>query len=513
MTSTNPIDIARETLRQLAARRVAPTPDNYRSLYLEIANVRGQPPDDERAHFLLAGLIERLRAHRADLRQTAATLATAAEDRTWDASCRALIELAECTLQHVPPPRAAPAAPAPQVAPVAVPLHGLLAQLLEAVSKLGFYDELRDEARVLAGRVRTVTGTANPALAESLQQFMKRLEIRGECANETHAGLLRLLRLLVDNIADLVIDDSWVKGQLAAIRALLATPDNLQALQEAESCIREMLGRQGSLRTSLLEARSSLKSMVETLIDRLGTLADDTGEYQSRIENYSQRLEHINDDAELGALLDDVLADTRRMKDLTESSRSELIAARARAATADQRVRALETELASVSAKVREDQLTGTLNRRGFEEAYARETARAQRHDYPLAIAMLDIDNFKQLNDSFGHLAGDHALQHLVRVIRDTLRPSDVVCRYGGEEFALILPETSADDALQILTRLQRELTRCFFLHDNERILITFSAGITLWRPDEPYEAVAERTDLALYKAKNLGKNRVCLAD
>ncbi|HUO44405.1 MAG TPA: GGDEF domain-containing protein [Burkholderiales bacterium] len=486
---------------------MAPTPDNYRSTYFEIARNNGAEQEEAGDHFLLAGLIERLRTHPVDeLRQIAAALAAAVEDKTWDASSRALIDFSEHALRHASSASARQNAAAP-------PLRDLLAQLLETVSRLGFYDELRDEAHVLAGRVRTATDDGDSALAESLQQFIKRLEIRGECAGEMHAGLLRLLRLLVDNLAELVIDDSWIRGQLDAIRVLLSTSDSLQALQEAESCIREMLGRQGSLRTSLVEARNSLKSMVETLINRLGMLADDTGEYQSRIENYTQRLEHIGDAAELGALLDDVLADTRRMRDVTEASRVELIAARARAAAADQRVRALEAELATVSAKVREDQLTGTLNRRGFEEAYARETARAQRHRYPLAVALLDIDNFKHLNDNLGHLAGDRALQHLVRMIRDTLRPSDIVCRYGGEEFALLLPQTSADDACQILVRLQRELTRCFFLHDNERILITFSAGVTLWQAGESYEAVAKRTDQALYKAKKLGKNRVCLSD
>ena len=98
---------------------------------------------------------------------------------------------------------------------------------------------------------------------------------------------------------------------------------------------------------------------------------------------------------------------------------------------------------------------------------------------------------------------------HLTKVMRLGLRPSDVVARYGGEEFVLVLPHTPVDEAVAVVTRLQRELTRRFFLHNNERVLVTFSGGVTQWRPGEPREHAMERADRALYDAKRTGKNRV----
>jgi diguanylate cyclase len=92
------------------------------------------------------------------------------------------------------------------------------------------------------------------------------------------------------------------------------------------------------------------------------------------------------------------------------------------------------------------------------------------------------------------------------------MRPSDVLARYGGEEFLLLLPETQQEEAIEVMVRLQRNLTKAFFLHNNERVLITFSAGVALRQPGEPQSGIIERADKALYQAKRSGKNRVCAA-
>jgi diguanylate cyclase len=173
----------------------------------------------------------------------------------------------------------------------------------------------------------------------------------------------------------------------------------------------------------------------------------------------------------------------------------------------------LERELEEVGRLVKEDQLTSTLNRRGMDEAYAVEEARAERSGAPLAVALLDVDNFKQLNDKLGHQAGDEALKYLAQVLRQTVRPSDAVARYGGEEFVLLLPCTDHAEAVNVMTRVQRTLTRKFFLHNNERVLITFSAGVAVRLAGETRDQLIARADGAMYHAKQTGKNRVCVAD
>ena len=193
--------------------------------------------------------------------------------------------------------------------------------------------------------------------------------------------------------------------------------------------------------------------------------------------------------------------------------RDEMIDARRQAENAEERVRQLEQELEHVSEQVREDQLTGTLNRRGLDDAMQREISRAQRKHTAMCVAILDLDNFKKLNDTYGHQAGDDALVHLATVVRKTLRPTDTVARFGGEEFVIVFAETDEKQAVEAMRRLQRELTKRFFLHDNERLLITFSAGVAALKPNETQEAILARADKAMYQAKLQGKNRVVMAE
>jgi len=163
--------------------------------------------------------------------------------------------------------------------------------------------------------------------------------------------------------------------------------------------------------------------------------------------------------------------------------------------------------------KVQEDHLTGIFNRRGLDSAFEREISRAERNHEPLCFVLLDIDNFKQLNDTHGHKVGDDALVFLVGAIKETTRAEDIVSRYGGEEFAILLPNTVLEEALLISSRILRNLTKKFFLYENKRLLITFSAGVAQYQPGESQESIFKRADQAMYKAKKTGKNQILAAE
>jgi diguanylate cyclase (GGDEF)-like protein len=152
------------------------------------------------------------------------------------------------------------------------------------------------------------------------------------------------------------------------------------------------------------------------------------------------------------------------------------------------------------------DALTGLHNRRYFHETLAREVARAHRYDRQLALIVLDIDDFKAINDRIGHLAGDGVLAETADRVREAVRSADVACRVGGDEFAVILPESSTDDADQLYHRLRGAISSRPVAHAG-RLFV--SAGIAeLVAGDDP-TAFFERADEALYRAKELGKGQV----
>jgi diguanylate cyclase len=253
--------------------------------------------------------------------------------------------------------------------------------------------------------------------------------------------------------------------------------------------------------------------MMSTFVERLGDIATSTGNYHQKIDNYSRQLAQTADVGKLNKILDDVMKETRIAQTDALRSRDAILAARKDVEDAEARIRNLETQLEQMSELVRQDQLTGSLNRRGLEDVFERELSRAERRNSPLCIAMLDLDDFKKINDTYGHDAGDEALIHLVRVIKDTLRAMDVIARFGGEEFLIVLPDTGMDEAVQTVTRLQRELTKQIFMHNHTRMLMTFSAGVALRRENEDQQSMVRRADIALYAAKKAGKNRVVSAN
>lgn len=155
------------------------------------------------------------------------------------------------------------------------------------------------------------------------------------------------------------------------------------------------------------------------------------------------------------------------------------------------------------------DPLTGLPNRAAWSERVEREMLEWQAHGGHLAMAILDLDHFKRINDSYGHLAGDKVLKIVADQLRKRLRSGDFIARFGGEEFVLLLPQTSPAAAAQIAEVLRATVEACPFHFKGERVVITTSIGLGAFRSGERGDQVLKRADAALYRAKELGRNRV----
>jgi diguanylate cyclase (GGDEF)-like protein len=170
-------------------------------------------------------------------------------------------------------------------------------------------------------------------------------------------------------------------------------------------------------------------------------------------------------------------------------------------------VSALRRSLEQERQAARTDALTGALNRRSFFEAAEMEIKRARRHRHPFTVAYLDIDDFKELNDRFGHSAGDAALRALTDTLRGGVREIDSVARLGGDEFVLLMPETDDAAARSVVTRVRECLTR---VAAENGWPISFSVGVVTWTtPPRTVDMMIKQADDTMYEVKNTGKNRI----
>jgi diguanylate cyclase len=558
---SSPAEIASKTLKSLVAQKLAPTPENYARVYAEIG---GKPAavaatrkssEAEAVHApsrpalawagLIRDLLRQLEAHHKGvtlsrkkdgldtvLIKFAANPEVLYEKlhgllRSW-AGAGTPAPAAASAASHTP--EAAGAAKEPELGAVGVStqvpavaavvvgpemmkdLQELLAQTLE--SNKALEPGMAEEITMLVQQVRSVREHEQVTdLAKKLRHFWVKLELRGGDKAKIQEGLVRLLRLLVENVGELVADDKWLHGQIAMLQDIIAQPMDKRSIADAERSLRDALIKQSTLKKSLADAKSTLKSLMTTFIDRMGELTESTGEYHAKIENYTHKIGQADNLTELSHILEDIMQDTRVIQASALRSHEELLTARRQADDAEDRIRQLEQELEQVSELVREDQLTGTLNRRGLEEMLERESMRADRSQSPVSMALIDIDNFKLFNDLLGHQAGDQALMHVSEVVKNALRPTDFVARYGGEEFLLVLPGTGLNEALEIVNRLQRLLAKKLFVYNHEELVITFSGGVAVRAGGEPAEEVVARADRAMYHAKASGKNRVVKAE
>lgn len=157
------------------------------------------------------------------------------------------------------------------------------------------------------------------------------------------------------------------------------------------------------------------------------------------------------------------------------------------------------------------DSLTGLNVRRYFYERFEEELQRSKRYKFEFAFIMVDIDDFKKCNDTYGHMVGDVVLKEIARIIKESVREIDIVGRYGGEEFSIVLPETNPSSALAVAERLRKNIEDGVFKAYDEKLKLTISAGIAIYPGDaSDINSIIDKADEALYKAKKLGKNVVC---
>jgi len=539
-----PAQIAKGALRRLASQQLEPTPEHFARAYAQEA---GQPvPDAGRSW---AALIERLargldrggrhwtgarkkqslqrvldgsRSDAARLQQRLGQLLNAWDDDkpATEVEPSGLAPLDEAGDGAPQPPSGDPVGGAVEIPSAAPSAHaaGWHSVLHEVRSTLACaLPRERPDAAALADALgaaaqRLADEGAHPALVGEVAQLCE--QARAHLSHRHHLldELAVLCRSMTESLGELAEDESWARGQCDALRERLGEGLSARGVHAAGELLAATRARQHELRREREQARDALKTMIQHMLLELGELGQHTGRFNDSVQRYAQTIEQADSLQGLAGVVQEMVAETRAVHAVVDGARQRLSQEHARAGELEQRVRELEGELRRLSDEVSTDALTQVANRRGLLQAFEAEASRAQRDGATLAVGLIDLDNFKKLNDSLGHAAGDEALKTLAGRVKQSLRPMDHVARFGGEEFVVLLPATACDDAQALLTRLQRQLSASLFMHEGREVFVTFSAGVTALRAGEMLDAALERADRALYEAKRTGKNRTCAA-
>jgi diguanylate cyclase len=252
--------------------------------------------------------------------------------------------------------------------------------------------------------------------------------------------------------------------------------------------------------------------IINTLTSVLGSfvdLAGRTAHSNSSLQTQMKKLEAVSKPAEVLQIASEIIRETSSFIDATQTFEESL---RDTASEIDQ----LKGELAKARQQAFNDALTGLMNRRGFDNALEKAINDSSENNSPLCLLLIDIDHFKMVNDTHGHLVGDKVLRGLSRLLVNQMRGNDFLSRYGGEEFAVILPNTPITGAFTVAENLRKSAQKLRLTNvktGDKLTQVTISTGVSSYRKGESIEDFISRCDKALYRAKNQGRNKAVIAE
>ncbi|MCB1760263.1 MAG: GGDEF domain-containing protein [Gammaproteobacteria bacterium] len=338
---------------------------------------------------------------------------------------------------------------------------------------------------------------------DALRELLQRLQIPSP-----HMGALDEIKQLLstaDSKPQIELVSAKIVALLEAIQA-----DVLQEKRELEHFLEGVTSRIQGMTESLLDLESlnqssdqSLRHLHQGFQSRIRQIRGDI-DSETDQQRLKLALERSLDAMEeyMGAYVDEEERNSRDALQQIEDLSSRLHDMKNEAFL-------LQQQMADERRQAQLDPLTGILNRLAFDERINSEIQRSKRYQEPFSLLVVDIDFFKKINDSFGHLAGDKVLKALAKRLRKSTRDVDLVARYGGEEFVILLPNTGLEAARLVAEKIREIVERAGFHHNGQPVAVTISGGIAEFAPQDNAESLFKRADDALYAAKKAGRNRI----
>lgn len=403
----------------------------------------------------------------------------------------------------------------------------------------GLPDQLRRDLRELLSKVEEPSPTIHAflphitQLSELYQTALLAKQQQAENHDEAsyYHHICRQISAELTNLLTELAFEGKYEQDIERIRRTLLSTVNIETL--LDSCLRTIQ----IIVSSINDERQSAQHFLLTLNDALSSVQQNLLSSLVGSQNFRDKLSLLNAHIEqqiealsaesqaatslesLQTLVSDKLSAINRSlqeKSLLEKDERDLMITtlkgmEERLGELEEEAKLFKKRLTDQKFRSLQDSLTELPNRAAFDERFDLEIARSQRYGKPLTIALADVDFFKQINDNFGHSAGDKTLKVIAQALKQSLRETDFIARYGGEEFILLFPETSLDELTQPLNNLRERIKRIPFKFKENNVPISISVGATEFKQPETPRAAFDRADEALYEAKRAGRDKVVL--
>ena len=257
--------------------------------------------------------------------------------------------------------------------------------------------------------------------------------------------------------------------------------------------------------SQLTKLRQDLQKFLETILSEIIGMSGQTERYENVITKSVDKLSGNVSIQSIRRVVNEIIVETKKIGKAGKAIKEKLI-------KTTEELETLQQEFDRAKSEALVDFLTGVGNRKAFDEKLAAFAEATDDHGGYLCLLLIDIDHFKKFNDKFGHIVGDEVLKFVTKKIKDMIKGGDFLARFGGEEFAIILPRTSLSDAETVAEKIRLFFTQAKLksTSSSESLgSISISIGVASYRPGEPLEDLLDRTDKALYLAKDSGRNRV----
>ncbi len=251
--------------------------------------------------------------------------------------------------------------------------------------------------------------------------------------------------------------------------------------------------------------KTDLLKIMQEVFGDISSAGKDMSQFGKSLARFSERIDAVEDKETFRATVKSLMLEVKNVEKSSEILEKKL-------RHTNEQVEMLEEKLKEVQQHATVDPLTNLFNRRAFKERLAQQMDRTMQEGGDLSLAIIDIDHFKRVNDTFGHLTGDDLLRIIAKTLKDFVKGKDLVCRYGGEEFVVLLPDTPLIGAITVTETIRKHFSQMSWKQKSTGLSmgkVTLSAGVALFRPGETMESFIQRADVALYQSKKRGRDRV----